>query len=201
MDFEPFRTASGPSLRRWRRGDATPPRRRRCSRQRAHAPRERVAVVSRRRRATQVPEGLLATVTVCLTLTAKRMYTKKVMVKNLEGVETLGSTSAAVPESLHAIDAIRLHQTRSGLVFLRFLRPFGPRRGRVPSATGEGSRMAPESDRRRSDAAAVRQSMRRRRDGGPGRLEQPQRAPDSMVDSRTGPASAPTRPARSRRTS
>ena len=47
--------------------------------------RERVAVVSRRRRATQVPEGLLATVTVCLTLTAKRMYTKKVMVKNLEG--------------------------------------------------------------------------------------------------------------------
>ena len=48
-------------------------------------PPERVAVVSRRRRATQVPEGLLATVTVCLTLTAKRMYTKKVMVKNLEG--------------------------------------------------------------------------------------------------------------------
>ena len=32
-----------------------------------------------------MPEGLLATVTVCLTLTAKRMYTKKVMVKNLEG--------------------------------------------------------------------------------------------------------------------
>ena len=51
------------------------------------APHERVAVVSRRRRATQVPEGLLATVTVCLTLTAKRMYTKKVMVKNLEGVQ------------------------------------------------------------------------------------------------------------------
>jgi len=40
-----------------------------------------------------VPEGLLATVTVCLTLTAKRMYTKKVMVKNLEAVETLGSTT------------------------------------------------------------------------------------------------------------
>ena len=34
-----------------------------------------------------VPEGLLATVTVCLTLTAKRMYSKKVLVKNLEGVE------------------------------------------------------------------------------------------------------------------
>ena len=40
-----------------------------------------------------VPEGLLATVTVCLTLTAKRMHEKKVLVKNLEGVETLGSTS------------------------------------------------------------------------------------------------------------
>lgn len=40
-----------------------------------------------------VPEGLLTTVTVCLTLTAKRMFVKQVMVKNLEGVETLGSTS------------------------------------------------------------------------------------------------------------
>jgi len=40
-----------------------------------------------------VPEGLLATVTVCLTLTAKRMATKMILVKNLEGVETLGSTT------------------------------------------------------------------------------------------------------------
>lgn len=40
-----------------------------------------------------VPEGLLATVTVCLTLTAKRMSQKQVLVKNLEGVETLGSTT------------------------------------------------------------------------------------------------------------
>ena len=40
-----------------------------------------------------VPEGLLATVTVCLTLTAKRMHSKKVLVKNLECVETLGSTT------------------------------------------------------------------------------------------------------------
>ena len=40
-----------------------------------------------------VPEGLLATVTVSLALTASRMATKYVLVKNLESVETLGSTS------------------------------------------------------------------------------------------------------------
>merc|ERR1712001_110105 len=40
-----------------------------------------------------VPEGLLATVAVCLTLTAKRMASKNCLVKNLEAVETLGSTS------------------------------------------------------------------------------------------------------------
>ena len=40
-----------------------------------------------------VPEGLLATVKVALALTAKRMAAKKVLVKNLQSVETLGSTS------------------------------------------------------------------------------------------------------------
>lgn len=40
-----------------------------------------------------VPEGLLATVTVALSLTAKKLYYKKVLVKNIEAVETLGSTS------------------------------------------------------------------------------------------------------------
>lgn len=40
-----------------------------------------------------VPEGLLATVTVCLTLTAKRMAQRQCLVKNLEAVEALGSVS------------------------------------------------------------------------------------------------------------
>ncbi|EYC18506.1 hypothetical protein Y032_0027g1554 [Ancylostoma ceylanicum] len=40
-----------------------------------------------------VPEGIVATVTVCLTLTAVKMRRKHCLVKNLEAVETLGSTS------------------------------------------------------------------------------------------------------------
>lgn len=40
-----------------------------------------------------VPEGLLATLTVCMALTSYRMATNNVLVKLLEGVETLGSTS------------------------------------------------------------------------------------------------------------
>lgn len=38
-----------------------------------------------------VPEGLLSIVTVALTLTARKLAYNKVLVKNLEGVETLGS--------------------------------------------------------------------------------------------------------------
>ena len=48
-------------------------------------------------------------------------------------------------------------------------------------STGETSSTLPERGHRRSDAAAGRQSMRRRRDGGPGRLEQ-------LGRSRAGPA-------------
>lgn len=40
-----------------------------------------------------VPEGLLITVTISLTITAKNMAVKKVLVKNLQSVETLGSTT------------------------------------------------------------------------------------------------------------
>ncbi|KAL0239284.1 hypothetical protein PCE1_004972 [Barthelona sp. PCE] len=40
-----------------------------------------------------VPEGLLASISICLSLAARRMAGKNVLVKNLESVETLGSTS------------------------------------------------------------------------------------------------------------
>jgi sodium/potassium-transporting ATPase subunit alpha len=40
-----------------------------------------------------VPEGLLTTVTVCSSLSAKRMASKNCLVKHLGAVETLGSTS------------------------------------------------------------------------------------------------------------
>ncbi len=41
-----------------------------------------------------VPEGLYTTVTITLTITARKMLEKKVMVKNLQSVETLGSITA-----------------------------------------------------------------------------------------------------------
>src|SRR3990167_3601616 len=40
-----------------------------------------------------VPEGLLATITITLSVASLKMQLKKVLVKNLESVETLGSTS------------------------------------------------------------------------------------------------------------
>lgn len=40
-----------------------------------------------------VPEGLLGCITISLAITAKRLAEKQVLVKNLESVETLGSTS------------------------------------------------------------------------------------------------------------
>ncbi len=55
-----------------------------------------------------VPEGLLPTVTLALTMASKRMAGKKALIKNLESVETLGSTTVICTDKTGTLTENRL---------------------------------------------------------------------------------------------
>jgi sodium/potassium-transporting ATPase subunit alpha len=55
-----------------------------------------------------VPEGLLLTVTIALTLTAKQMKERNVLVKNLESVETLGSATVIASDKTGTLTQNRM---------------------------------------------------------------------------------------------
>jgi sodium/potassium-transporting ATPase subunit alpha len=62
-----------------------------------------------------VPEGLLATVTIILAFAAKQMANKNVLVKNLETVESLGSTSVICTDKTGTLT--KNHLTVSNIIF------------------------------------------------------------------------------------
>lgn len=59
-----------------------------------------------------VPEGLLPTVTLCLSIAARRMADNKALVKNLDSVETLGCTTVVCTDKTGTLTANRMSLQR-----------------------------------------------------------------------------------------
>ena len=55
-----------------------------------------------------VPEGMLAIVTIALSITSKRMSRKSCLVRNLEAIETLGATSVIITDKTGTLTSNRL---------------------------------------------------------------------------------------------
>ena len=79
-----------------------------------------------------VPEGLLPTVTLCLSIAAKRMAKRNALIKNLDSVETLGSTTVICTDKTGTITQNKMTVTTLCLGTEEF-HAYSPKLGREPA--------------------------------------------------------------------
>jgi sodium/potassium-transporting ATPase subunit alpha len=124
-----------------------------------------------------VPEGLLPTVTLALTMASKRMAKKNALIKNLEAVETLGSTTVICTDKTGTITQNQMQVAtlvlgerewsadRSGSAAGgRFRRCLG-RHGAVQQRTAHRAALSRRSDRGRPAGSGTRFAAHRRSGG------------------------------------
>jgi sodium/potassium-transporting ATPase subunit alpha len=124
-----------------------------------------------------VPEGLLPTVTLALTMASKRMAKKNALIKNLEAVETLGSTTVICTDKTGTITQNQMQVAtlvlgerewsadQSGSAAGgRFRRCLG-RHGAVQQRTADRAALSRRSDRGRPAGSGTRFAAHRRSGG------------------------------------